>query len=104
MAYGTIRRISEDAPGLFSGTLENLEKAGEILTFTKQIGLEDVNRIDVVDYTAIGGSVADNLVPNHKINQKNLVTASKEVTEALAILSLAVARDKNDLNLIIRKF
>lgn len=104
MSYGSILRISEDAPGIFSGTLENLEKAGDKLTFAKQTGLEDVNRMDIVDYTDLGGGNAGNLVPNLKVNQKNLATASPDVQADLKLLVAAAAKDKNELNITIRKF
>jgi len=104
MAYGSIKRISEDAPGFFSGSLEDLEKVGNVLKFEKQTGLEDVNRLDVVDYTDLGGGIADKLIPNLKVNQKNLATASPEVQDAVSTLVKAAAKDKNDLNITIRKF
>lgn len=104
MAYGSITRIAEDPTGIFSGTLENLEKPGDVLKFDKQTGLEEVNRLDIVDYTDLGGGQAGSLVPNAKVNQKNLSTATKEVQDDFKVLVLAVAKDKNKSELIIRKF
>jgi hypothetical protein len=104
MAYGSITRISENPIGVFSGTLENLEKVGDILKFENQKGLEDLNRLDVVDYTDMGGGQAGSLIPNAKVNQRNLSTATKEVQEAFKVLVLAVAKDKNKADLIIKKY
>lgn len=104
MAYGSITRISEDPIGIFSGTLENLEKPGDVLKFEKQTGLEEINRLDIVDYNDLGSGQAGSLVPNTKVNQKNLVTATKEVQDAVKVLVLGVAKDKNKTDVIIRKF
>jgi hypothetical protein len=104
MSYGTITRIVEDAPNSFSGTLENLEKKGDILTFSKQPGLEEINKLDVVNYTDSGGAIATNLTPNLKVNQRNLKTATTEVQDLTSQLALAMAKDKNETTISLRKF
>jgi hypothetical protein len=52
----------------------------------------------------MGGGQAGSLIPNAKVNQRNLSTANKEVQEAFKVLVLAVAKDKNKADLIIKKY
>ena len=102
MSYGRIIKIEEDPISkTMSGELKDIE-TGKKYNFSKEAGIPDVNRQDIVNFTDNGGT-ATGLTPNLSVRLANMATASQEVQDLSTSLLLAMAKDKNMTDVISKK-
>jgi hypothetical protein len=101
MAFGMIKRIQEVTPDEFAGTLTDLDTLRD-LNFTRQTGLGEVNRLDVVQYTESGGE-ATGLKPSIQVRVNEWNQQDKEVQDAVINLLKVMTRKVNDIDVIAKK-
>ncbi len=101
MAYGKILTMVKAANGAKSGTLSDID-TGKEFPFKDEMNIKGVNVPDIVNYTDTNGS-ATMLTPNLNIRTDNLESSSKDVLAAFDALTKAMAQDKNNCLIAIKK-
>lgn len=101
MAFGMIKKIQEDSVDEYSGVLWDLETWKEF-TFSKQAGLGEVNRLDMVSYTVVGGE-ATSLKLEAMVRVTNWNTQPTDMQDAVKAMLRKVATAPSGIDVVIKK-
>lgn len=102
MALGMIKRIQEDAPNEFSGQVWDIDTWKEF-DFSRQAGLTEANRLDVVEYSDQGG-VATGLKLKAQVRVTQFLQQPVAVQDAVKNTIKVMVAQNNPIDVIIKKF